>query len=697
MKRFLATLAIAFGSVLAYGQAWQSIAPTGAARPSFTVYTNSVYDTQHQTLLLTQDDAAAGSGIYADAVFGFNPTNGAWTQLWVDPTGAAQLCPGDTATRPQHRHTYSQFTWDTTRNQAYITSGSCQGALSYDWYAFSHSGVAGSGNWTQMAVTSPNPTNRQEGAMVYMPNVDRVLLYGGFAGPAATTSDDTWEYNPATNTWTLICTGCAPGARHGHILVYDDASGKVIIWGGARCFGCADINLTYLYNPTTKTWAAANPAAEATAASYPCSGFDKQRNRLVIYPRQGQVWSYTTASNTWTQLPITGGPSTDLGGGNGNADSLCGYDSAHDWFLLFNGVGGAQPNIFGINFGTPIPADTTPPTVSITAPASAATVSGSVTVSANASDNVGVVGVQFQLDGANLGAEDTTSPYSVTWNTTTATNGAHSLTSIARDAAGNKTTSAAVPVTVNNVAPPPDTTPPTVSITAPAAAASVSGSVAVSANASDNVGVAGVQFQLDGANLGAEDTTAPYSATWDTTKSTNGAHTLSAIARDAAGNKTTATVTVTVANSTTPPGSATGVGVDASTTYSVELKELAPLVTCASCWFSTSNDVMSGQSLEIRVRPGSNPKVADQVILKQGAMDGTVSSVGTNQFVITPAAGNVWPATVTVTTGSVTIFTGFASATGPVQVGQKVSARGLLFKSTPSGVQLVAGSVELRQ
>ena len=246
------------------------------------------------------------------------------------------------------------------------------------------------------------------------------------------------------------------------------------------------------------------------------------------------------------------------------------------------------------------------------------------------------------------------------------------------------------------MAPPPDTTPPTVSVTAPSNAATVSGSVTVSATASDNVGVVGVQFQLDGVALGAEDLTSPYSVAWDTTKTANGTHTVSAVARDAAGNKTTSSVTITVANTTTPPGSAAGVGVDVNTKYVVELKELAPLVACASCWFATANDLIAGQTLEIRVRPATNPAVADQVILKQGTLDGTVSSVGANQFVIAPAAGNLWPATVTVTTGSVTIFSGFAGPTGPVQAGQKVSVRGLLFKSTPSGVQLVASGVELR-
>ena len=74
----------------------------------------------------------------------------------------------------------------------------------------------------------------------------------------------------------------------------------------------------------------------------------------------------------------------------------------------------------------------------------------SVTVSANASDNVGVAGVQFKLDGANLSSEITSAPYNLSWDTTATGNGSHSLTAAARDAAGNQTTSTAVTVTVSN-------------------------------------------------------------------------------------------------------------------------------------------------------------------------------------------------------------------------------------------------------
>jgi len=195
-----------------------------------------------------------------------------------------------------------------------------------------------------------------------------------------------------------------------------------------------------------------------------------------------------------------------------------------------------------------VPPDTTPPTVAITAPTAGTTVSGTVTVAGSASDTRGVTSVQFRLDGANLGVADTTSPYSLSWDTKTVINGPHMLTAVARDAAGNAATSAGVGVTVDNGA------PPTVAITAPTAGATITGTVSVTAGAQDDRGLTSLQFRLDGADLGAADTTSPYAISWDTRTASNGAHALTAIARDTDGNTTTsAAVSVTVSNTTPPP------------------------------------------------------------------------------------------------------------------------------------------------
>ena len=93
-----------------------------------------------------------------------------------------------------------------------------------------------------------------------------------------------------------------------------------------------------------------------------------------------------------------------------------------------------------------------------------------------------------------------------------------------------------------------DTTPPTVSLIAPSASSTVSGTILISANASDDRAVAGVRFTVDGNPIGVEVPNLPYSTVIDTTTLGNGTHNISATARDAANNTQTKTVTVTVIN-----------------------------------------------------------------------------------------------------------------------------------------------------
>jgi hypothetical protein len=102
-----------------------------------------------------------------------------------------------------------------------------------------------------------------------------------------------------------------------------------------------------------------------------------------------------------------------------------------------------------------IAGDTTPPTVTLTAPVPGATVSGTITLTATASDDVGVAGVQFLLDGTAIGTEDTAAPYSFQWNSGTTSNGTHVISARARDAAGHTAQSDAT-VSVNNTQSSPD-------------------------------------------------------------------------------------------------------------------------------------------------------------------------------------------------------------------------------------------------
>jgi Bacterial Ig domain/Right handed beta helix region/Purple acid Phosphatase, N-terminal domain len=88
--------------------------------------------------------------------------------------------------------------------------------------------------------------------------------------------------------------------------------------------------------------------------------------------------------------------------------------------------------------------------VSITAPAQGATVAGTVTVTASTSDSAAVIGVQYQLDGTNIGPLLREAPYFLFWDTSAASNGAHTLTAVAKDVAGNGATSIGIAVTITN-------------------------------------------------------------------------------------------------------------------------------------------------------------------------------------------------------------------------------------------------------
>jgi glucose/arabinose dehydrogenase len=175
-----------------------------------------------------------------------------------------------------------------------------------------------------------------------------------------------------------------------------------------------------------------------------------------------------------------------------------------------------------------------PPTVAMTQPTDGAhIIEGSTTaLTATASDPDGaVVAVEF-LDGAASIAADSAAPYAQSWTATGL--GIHTLTARATDDSGAAVSST---VTVTVIAPGTDGTPPVVRLTSPTdGTADLSGTVSISADATDDVGVVAVAFQLDGQPLG-EDSTAPYGATIPaTTAYASGVHLIQARAWDASGN-----------------------------------------------------------------------------------------------------------------------------------------------------------------
>ena len=193
----------------------------------------------------------------------------------------------------------------------------------------------------------------------------------------------------------------------------------------------------------------------------------------------------------------------------------------------------AADTTFTATFTDVGPVTNQPPTVSVMAPATG-TVGVPMTLTATATDSDGTVtGVEFFDDATPLGA-DASAPYSFDW--TPATAGTRNITARATDNANATTISTAVPVTINPAGG-PDIQPPVATLTFPANFASgLTGILNLEASATDNVGVVGVEFQVDGVIVGTEDTAAPYQASVNTANYAAGQHVVRARARDAAGN-----------------------------------------------------------------------------------------------------------------------------------------------------------------
>jgi 3-phytase len=276
--------------------------------------------------------------------------------------------------------------------------------------------------------------------------------------------------------------------------------------------------------------------------------FEATTNGPMVY-ETGTAWQENEV--TWNNRPFrTGNPSTDAGAiavGWVELDvtPIVTANGTYSFALFATSIDGvdfysreASSNPPELLVTTAGAADTTPPSVSLTSPAAGTTYTSpqTATVSAAASDDTGVAKVEFYDNGV-LRSADTTSPYSHSWSITSADNGSHDWTARAYDAAGNSATSALSTVVVAISAPPGDTAPPSVSMTAPPSGTTYSSpqTVTVSASASDDTGVSRVEFYDNGV-LRSTDTSSPYSYSWSITSADNGSHDWTGRAFDAAGN-----------------------------------------------------------------------------------------------------------------------------------------------------------------
>jgi hypothetical protein len=448
-------------------------------------------------------------------------------------------------------------------------------------------------------------------------------------------------WDATTEKWTTLASMTTPRMYHSIALLLPDA--RVLLAGGGQLENSTATNETnseifsppYLFKGARPTISSVQTQIDY-GQPFTISTPDAASIQSVALVRPGAVTHSINMQQRYIPLTFTKG--------TGTLSAIAPADGAtapSGYYMLFIVNGNGVPSVAGwVRLPAPWE-DTVPPSAPSGLSGTGAIGQASLSWTA-ATDNKAVARYEVYRSttptvtatAANWIAETTTTSY-----VDKTLPGSYSYAVTAVDGAGNAGPLSNI-ATVTVLA---DTTPPTVAISNPAPGQTLTGTIAVSASATDNVAVAGLQLRLDGLPLGPELTTTPYTTSWDTSQAANGTHTLTAVARDTAGNTTTSTpVTVTVTNT------ATGIQL---------VKDLG-----------AANAANTGQTVQLTL---ANPVAQGHTAIVFAA----ISSSGIQITSITDTRGNTYTidATVNHTGTSLNSYIGSGYITTPLQTGDKIT------------------------
>jgi peptidoglycan/xylan/chitin deacetylase (PgdA/CDA1 family) len=301
-------------------------------------------------------------------------------------------------------------------------------------------------------------------------------------GPVTTTPYSySWNTTAATNgvhSLTAIATNEGGTSTTSAAVTVNVSNSTSVIPNGSNLIAnplVETVNSTNSSSPAS--WLQGGWGTNTTSFTYPTTGSGTDTRSVAV-----SMSSYTSGDAKWYFAPVavTAGDTytysdnytssvatdvmavfTDASGNTTYQDLGSASASATAWgqysatftvpvgtqtmtiYHLISAVGSLQTDNFSLTASTI-------PTVSITAPIANAAVSGTTTIAANASNNAGIKSVQFELDNQPLGGPVTTTPYSYSWNTTTTSNGTHSLSAIVTSSNGITAASKPVSISVSN-------------------------------------------------------------------------------------------------------------------------------------------------------------------------------------------------------------------------------------------------------
>ncbi len=188
------------------------------------------------------------------------------------------------------------------------------------------------GTWVELRQEGKKPQDRSGASVVYDSTSGKVVVFGGVSSNWSCWGD-TWVYDPATDGWTqCLDSGDGPGPRSGSRVVYDEASGRVLLFGGYRytSSGSSELDDVWAYDPVANVWTDIVPPGNVPLFYGSSVVYVPNRGQVILFGgfEGRETWSYNPGTNVW--ISLYGGASTGL-------DSAMAYDPSRGMVILFGG------------------------------------------------------------------------------------------------------------------------------------------------------------------------------------------------------------------------------------------------------------------------------------------------------------------------------------------------------------------------
>lgn len=311
--------------------AWTLIQPTGpgiAPRYNHTM----VWDAARERALVF-GGAVLGVAGTSNELWAFTPADLRWSRL----APAGRLPPG----RGAH-----VAVWDPVGDRMLMFGGQFGDAA--DVYAdlWSYSPVTN--RWEALAATGPSPKPRQGHSAVWSPDLERMLVYGGWEdfrpGRPQVDSSDVWSFDPRSLVWERHAqSGATPPPRFRHAAAWDPARGEMVVFGGC-CAPTGWFNDVWAYDPRANSWADRTPRTGSPPYTNRVrAAWDPTRDQMLVFGGLGHcflkndLWAYSGRDRSWQRLARSAVPQIR----NEGASAV--YDEAKQELLLFGGCAGSAP------------------------------------------------------------------------------------------------------------------------------------------------------------------------------------------------------------------------------------------------------------------------------------------------------------------------------------------------------------------